>query len=37
MFEVGKADPGPEYNDAGRVVPLANITVEDDDDKGALI
>jgi len=29
MFEVGKVDPGPEYNDDGIVVPLANVTVDD--------
>ena len=30
MFEVDdKVDPGPEYNDDGSVVPLANVTVVD--------
>ena len=38
MFEVdGKIDPGPEYNDDGIVVPLANVTVGDVDDDDALI
>jgi hypothetical protein len=38
MFEVnGKVDPGPEYNDDGIVVPLANVTVDDVDADDALI
>ncbi len=34
MFEVDNVDPGPEYNDDGIVLPLANVTVDDvfDDD-----
>ncbi len=37
MFEFGKTDPGPEYNEDGMVVPLANVTVDDVLDDGALI
>ncbi len=37
MFEFGRADPGPEYNDDEIVVPFANVTVEDVLDDGPLI
>jgi hypothetical protein len=37
MFEFGRTDPGPEYNDDGIVVPFANVTVEDELDDDPLI
>lgn len=37
MFEFGKVDPGPEYNDDGIIVPFASVTVDDAEDDDGFI